>query len=110
MYSGNTINLFVNSNMITNRQKAEIPMDFMTNTGSKMIYKVREVTGSGQTRFHPEMIANVLSLNEMTKKYRVTFDSGNENDFKVHIGDDIFRFPVNDDGLYLSKPDNIFRK
>ena len=57
---------------------------------------------------HPEMIKNVLSLNEMTKKYRVTLDSGDENAYKVHIGDKIVKFPANYDGLYISKPDNIF--
>ena len=28
----------------------------------------------------------------------------------MHIGDKIAKFPDNDDGIYLSKPDNIFRK
>ena len=41
------------------------------------------------------MIANVLSLNEMTKKYRVTFDSRHENSFEVYIGDNIVKFPDN---------------
>ena len=54
------------------------------------------------------MISNVLSLNEMTKNYRVTFDSGDENCFKVHIWDKIVKFPANDDGVYLSKLDNMF--
>ena len=53
------------------------------------------------------MIANFLSLNEMTKRYRLTFDSGDENCFKVYIGDKIDRFPASYDGLYLSKRDNI---
>ena len=56
------------------------------------------------------MIAKVLILNEMAKKYRVTFDSGYENYFKVHIGDNIVKFPANDDGIYISKRDKIFRK
>ena len=57
------------------------------------------------------MIANVLSLNKMTKKLRVTFDSGDENAFKVHIGDNIVKFPANYDRLYPSKTDkNIFGK
>ena len=46
----------------------------------------------------------------MTNKYRVKFDSGEKNAFKVNIGDTIVKFPANDDGIYLSKPDNIFRK
>ena len=53
------------------------------------------------------MIANVLSLNEMTKKYRVTFDSGDENAFRVHKRDKIVKCPYDDDGLYLSKPYKI---
>ena len=85
--------------MITNRQEYEIPMDFLTNSGSKTVYEVVEIPGTGQEIFHPEMIANILSLNEMTKKYRVTFDSGDENAFKVHIVDKIFKFPANDDGI-----------
>ena len=56
------------------------------------------------------MIANVLSLNEMNKKYQVTFKSGYENSFRVHIGDKIVNFIANDDGIYLSKPDNWFLK
>ena len=41
----------------------------------------------------------------------MTFDSGDENAFRVHIGDMIVTFSDNKDGLYLSKPDKTcFRK
>ena len=63
VYIGTTINLFVNPKMITNRQQLDIPMIFLTNAGSKIVDKVGEIPGSGQTRFHPEMIEIVLSLN-----------------------------------------------
>ena len=43
-----TINLFVNSEMIRNRQKAEINMDLMNSAGSKIVDEVREITGAGQ--------------------------------------------------------------
>ena len=47
----------------------------------------------------------------MTKKYRVTFDSGDENYFRVHIGDDIVKFAANYYRFRISKPDNnFFRK
>ena len=68
MDSGTIIDLFGNPNMITNKQKAEIPMNFLTNAGSKILDEVEEIPGSGQIKFHPEMIKNVLSLNKMTKK------------------------------------------
>ena len=67
MDSGTTINLFGNPNMNTNIQTVEIPIKFLTNVGSKIVDKDGEIPGAGQTKFHPEMIANVLSLNEMTK-------------------------------------------
>ena len=63
MDSGTTINLFEDRNMITNRLKADIPMNFLTNSGSKIVGEVGEIPGAGQNRFHPEMISNVLSLN-----------------------------------------------
>ena len=42
-------------------------MNFLTNPGSKIVDKVGENPGAGQTKLHPEMIAKVLSLNEMIK-------------------------------------------
>ena len=39
----------------------------MTNEGSKIVDEVGEILGSGQAKFYSEMIANVLSLNEMNK-------------------------------------------
>ena len=44
----------------------------------------------------------------MTKKYKVTFDSGDENYFRVHIGDNVAKFPYNYDDIYLSKQDRMF--
>ena len=58
-------------------------MNFLTNSGTKIVDEVGEIPGVGQTKFYLEMIANVMSLNEMTKKYRVTFDSGDENSLKI---------------------------
>ena len=43
-----------------------MPMNFMTNAGSKILYEVGEISGAGQTKFHPDMLENVLSLNKTT--------------------------------------------
>ena len=53
--------------MITNGQKVNISMSFLINAGSKKVHVVGEVPGAGQTKFHPEIIDNVISFNEMTK-------------------------------------------
>ena len=56
MDSGTKINLFGNPNMVTNRQKAQIPMNFLTDAGSKILGGVGEILGTGQTKFHPWII------------------------------------------------------
>ena len=67
MDSGTIINLFGNPNIITNRQKSQIPMNFLTNAGSEIVDEVGEIPGSGQTKSYTQMIANFLSMNKMTK-------------------------------------------
>ena len=52
MDSGTTINIFVNPNIVTNRQKVEITMNFLTNSGSKMVDEVGEITVLGQRILH----------------------------------------------------------
>ena len=46
----------------------------------------------------------------MTTNTRYNFDSGNGNDFWVHIGDNIVKFTANGDGIYLSKSCNILKE
>ena len=46
MDSGTPINLFENKNMITDIQKAEMPMNFLTNEGSRIVDEVGGITGS----------------------------------------------------------------
>ena len=46
MENGTTINLFGNPNIITNRGKSYIPMNFLTKAGSKIVDEVGEITGS----------------------------------------------------------------
>ena len=66
MDSVTTINLFGDPNMIKNRKKADMPMNFLASAGLKIVDGVVENPGAGQTKFHPEMISNGLSLNEIT--------------------------------------------
>ena len=41
----------------------------------------------GEVWYHPNGIANILSLAKVIKKYRVTFDSHDDNAFHVHKED-----------------------
>ena len=48
------------------------------------VTKKGDLKGYGTIWYHPDGIANILSLNNLKKKYRVTFNSELEDGFVVH--------------------------
>ena len=46
-----------------------------------------DLPGYGTVRFHPDRIANILSLSRVKTKYHITFDSDMTNEFIVHKPD-----------------------
>ena len=67
--------------------------------------------------YNPDSLANILSLNLVTEKYRVTLDSEIDNSFSVHISENhVIKFIRGSNGLYyfdaskidLSKLRNAF--
>ena len=58
--------------------------------------------GYGWVWFHLTGIANILSLARVAKHHRVTFGSGTDNCFHVHLpGDRVRLFKQSEEGLYL---------
>jgi len=49
------------------------------NAGTTIVTKKGNLKGYGTVWFHPEGIANILSLSNVSKKYRVKDDSGDKN-------------------------------
>ena len=64
--------------------KAHATLQLSTNTGQKAITTVADVPDYGTVWFDYESITNIFSLADMSDKYRVTFDSANEQAFIVH--------------------------
>ena len=56
------------------------------NAGTVLVTMKGDLKGYGTVWYHPTGIENILSLNNVRKKYQVTFDSGNtkEQGFVVH--------------------------
>ena len=68
--------------------------------------------GYGTVCYHPTGIANILLLNNVQKKYQVTFDSGNteEQSFVVHKENGLKQvFSPSSKGLYYSDIANDVR-
>ena len=49
-------------------------------------------------------IANIFSLTNLVKKYRVTYDSHQDDSFTVHTNRGIIKFRRNKPGLYVFNP------
>jgi len=56
-------------------------------SGIATVDKIRDLPGYRTVWFYENGIANILSINNVKKKYRVTFDNTAYDCFEVHKGD-----------------------
>ena len=71
-------------------------------TGVAKTNLVGDLPGYGTVLYHPDGIANIHSLSKVKEKYRVTFDSGINNQFILHRPDETQRvFQQSSRGLYF---------
>jgi hypothetical protein len=82
------ISIFCNRDMVTNIQKSNIKMELSTNGKVLKIHHKADLPGWGEVWFHEKAITNILSYAEMADKYQITYDSGNEVAFVVHLSKD----------------------
>ena len=66
--------------------KADNPIKIVTNAGTRIVSKQAMVAGFGKVWYDEQAIANIFALNDLKKKYHVTYDSKNEHAFIVHKG------------------------
>ena len=102
--NGSTVDLFSNSNLVTNINTTNELMELATNTGTKTITSKAEVPKYGRVWYDPDAITNIFGLCNLIKKYRVTFDSDKENAFVVHMPNKPIKFIASPNGLYYFKP------
>jgi len=103
--SQSTVDVFCNSKMLTNIREAKHHLTLHCNAGTVQVTMKGDLRGYGTVWYHPNGKANILSLNNVRKKYRVTFDSGNteEQGLVVHKDDGSKRiFRPSKKGLYYS--------
>ena len=54
--------------------------------------------------YDDKSIENIFSLTNLVKKYRVTYDSQQDDDFTVHTNIGIIKFIINKKALYVFNP------
>ena len=96
-----TVNVFRSKELLRNIRKIGNTMKIRCNAGHRSTNMVGELPGFGTVWYMPDGIANILSLSRVRKRYRVTFDSWDGNQFVVHKDDGSRRiFKEHMEGLY----------
>ncbi len=96
-----TCDIFSNPKLLRDIRQVKGHMQLSTQAGSTSTNLVGELPGYGTVWFHPNGIANILSLTKMKAKHRVTYDSTDGNEFRVHkTGGTVRIFTESEKGLY----------
>jgi hypothetical protein len=97
-----TVDVFHNPRLLRNIRESNSYMDIHCNAGVTSTKLVGDLPGYGTVWYHPNGIANILSLARMKERgYKVTYDSDDDNSFKVLKPDGTMRiFSQSDRGLY----------
>lgn len=97
-----TIDVFYNGAMLRNIHVVPSTMRIHCNAGVARTNQVGELPGYGMVWYHPDGIANILSLRNVKRHYRITYDSETDNCFVVHKMNGTNRiFRESDRGLYF---------
>ena len=96
-----TIDVLVNHRLLRNIRRIGQYMYIHCTAGVTRTNLVGELPGYSTVWFHPDGIANILSLTRVKTKYWITFDSDENNEFIVHKPDGSTRnFKESSHGLY----------
>ena len=97
-----TVNVFTNQRLLKNIRQAKTNMFIHCTAGVAKTNLIGDLHEYGTVWYHPNGIANILSLSKVKEKYRVTFDSDKNNQFIVHRTDGTQRvFQQSPRGLYF---------
>ena len=100
--SQSTVDLFANNKLLSNiHETQDRPLRCFCNGGVQDSTLKGYLHGYGTVWYNPNSLANILSLANVTKHHRVTFDSDNQQAFIVHKKDGgQLKFILSSRGLY----------
>jgi hypothetical protein len=93
--------------MLTNIRDSKRTLTLYCNASKAIITQKGDLKGYGSVWYYPQGIANILSLCNVEKKQKVTYDSSKNTGFVVHKADSNIRvFMPSKKGLYFSDVKN----
>jgi hypothetical protein len=85
-----TVNVFSNKNLLRNIRTTNRMMNILCNAGMTRTNMIGDLPGyDGEVWFNPKGIANILSLSDVEKHHRVTYNSSAEKSFIVNKKNDL---------------------
>ena len=101
------MDVFKNKKLLKNIPDTKKALSLHCNVGIAMVNKIGDLPGYGIVWFNEDGIANILSLNNVKKKYQVTYDSTAYDCFEVHKVDSTkCVFKPSKKGLFYSSVNN----
>jgi hypothetical protein len=97
-----TIDVFHNATLLKNIRQSDSQMKIHCNAGVTSTNMVGDLPGYGTVWYHPNGIANILSLSRVADKgYMVSYNSGNGNEFVLTKPDGTTKiFQQSENGLF----------
>ena len=97
-----TVNVFSNRSLLRNIRETTREMVIRCNAGVTRTRMIGDLPGfAGEVWYNPDGIANILSLSDVKRHYRVTYDSNASGSFLVHKDNgEVREFVESASGLY----------
>ena len=98
--SQSTIDIFCNNNLLGEIHHVDEGMTLQTNPGEIKVHSQGFSHNYGWVWYDQRAITNILCLNNIKQKYRVTYDSANGDSFTVHRDNKLLHYTSSNNGLY----------
>jgi hypothetical protein len=83
--NGSTVDLFCNSNLVTNIRTTTKTLEVSMNGGKLFTNQNATVANYSEVWYNPNAVTDIFSLSEIEKKHCITYDSTKEKAFTVHL-------------------------
>ena len=104
--SDSTDTVFCNPKYVSNVRQSDEPLSISTNGGLMKSHMKCDIPYIDDVWYNEDSITNIISLKDMTNKFRVTMDSKEELALLVHMPDKIVKFKQFANGLYAMDPND----
>ena len=102
--TGSNCSVFNNIEMLEGVRRSKHKLKAFTNGGSQELEYRGFLPGFFEVWYNPESMIDILSFDEVSRKFRITMDTGEENTIKVHIDEEhgkVLRFKSIEAGIYI---------